>query len=122
MDLDKIVKILNDNKIKNVEILDLNAKSPIMSKIIVGTFASDKNTRAIANQIKEILENDFNVAITIDGEFPGDWIILDLDNIIIELFSEVNLINKCSTSFEDLCFLRIYFARLSIFLFYSSLS
>lgn len=88
MDLDNIVKILNDNKIKNVEILDLNAKSPILSKIIVGTFASDKNTRAVANQIKEILENDFNVTITIDGEFPGDWIILDLDKIIIELFSE----------------------------------
>ena len=54
--VDEILKVLSNNKIKNVEILDLTSKSPLMSKIIVGTFSNDKNTRVIANQVKQELE------------------------------------------------------------------
>lgn len=86
--VDEILKVLSNNKIKNVEILDLTSKSPLMSKIIVGTFSNDKNTRVVANQVKQELEKSLEIEISMEGEFPGDWIILDLEDCAVELFTE----------------------------------
>lgn len=83
-----ISQILCENKIKNIEVLDLTSKSPIITKIIVGTFPNEKNTRAVASQIKEEFEKEFQQEIAMEGEFPGEWIILDLGKYIVELFIE----------------------------------
>lgn len=86
---EKIVKILAENKIKNIQVLNTNFKGSIIGKIIVGSFlANDKNTRLTAIKIKELLQQEFNIEINIDGEFPGDWIILDLGEIFVELLTE----------------------------------
>lgn len=86
--LEVISQILNENKIKNIEVLDLTSKSPIISKIIVGTFPNEKNSKKIARQIKEELEKEFQQEIFMEGEFPGDWIIFDLGKYMLELFVE----------------------------------
>ena len=86
--IEKIKEILLTNKIKGVEILDLQFKSKLLSAIIVGTFPAVCNSRVLANNIKAELEKEFEIQVLIDGEFPGEWIILDLGRIAIELFTE----------------------------------
>lgn len=86
--LEIITQILNENKIKSIEILDLSSKSPIIEKIIVGTFPNEKNSKKIARQIKEELEKEFHQEIFMEGEFPGEWIIFDLGKYMLELFVE----------------------------------
>lgn len=85
---EKIVEILSANKIKNIQVLNTNFKGSIINKIIVGSFPSEKNTRQTAIKIKELLENEFNFEINLDGEFPGDWVILDLKEVFVELLTE----------------------------------
>lgn len=86
--IEKIKEILASNKIKNVEVLDLQFKSGLLNAIVVGTFSSSANPRMVAGNIKAELENEFKIEILIDGEFPGEWIILDMGKVAIELFSE----------------------------------
>ena len=86
---EKVIQILSENKIKNIQVLNTNFKGSIINKIIIGSFlANDKNTRATALKIKEILQQELGYEINLDGEFPGDWIILDLGEIFIELLTE----------------------------------
>ena len=86
---EKIVEILSQNKIKNIQVLNTNFKGSVLGKIIVGSFlAADKNTRATALKIKEILQEEFKLEINVDGEFPGDWVILDLGDMFVELLTE----------------------------------
>ena len=86
---EKIVQILSENKIKNIQVLNTNFKGSIVNKIVVGSFlAGDKNTRLTALKIKELLEKEFSFEINVDGEFPGDWIVLDLGEIFVELLTE----------------------------------
>ena len=84
---ERILEILANNKIKNVQVLNTNFKGSIVNNIIVGTFASEKNTRQTALKIKENLEMEFG-EISIDGEFPGDWIILGVEDTFVELMTE----------------------------------
>ena len=85
---EKIIEILSHNKIKNIKTLNTNFKGSVINKIIVGSFASDKSTRQIATNIKQQLEDEFKFEINIDGEFPGDWVILDLGEVFVELLTE----------------------------------
>ena len=86
--IEKIKEILAANKIKNVEVLDLQYKSKLLSAIVVGTFSTSANPRVVANTVKTEPESEFKIEILIDGEFPGEWIILDMGKIAIELFTE----------------------------------
>ena len=86
--IEKIKEILAANKIKNVEILDLQFKSQLLNVIVVGTFSVAANPRTVANNIKIEIEKELEIAVALEGEFPGDWIILDMGKIAIELFSE----------------------------------
>lgn len=86
--IEKIKEILASNKIKNVEVLDLQLKSQLLNAIVVGTFSMSANARMVAGNIKNELEKEFEMEVAIDGEFPGEWIILDMGKVAIELFSE----------------------------------
>ena len=86
--VEKIKEILASNKIKNVEILDLQFKSQLLNAIVVGTFSSSANSRVVACNIKNELEKEFDAEVGIDGEFPGEWIILDMGKVVVELFTE----------------------------------
>jgi ribosome-associated protein len=82
-----IIQILEEKKLKNIEAFDLKTKSSIIKFIILATCANEKNCRTISYEIEEALKN-LNYKISREGDFPGDWIILDAGNFLIEIFTE----------------------------------
>lgn len=90
MDIDKIkqiVQILEEKKFKNIEAFDLKNKSNLIKFIIVATSSNEKTCRLLSYEIEEILKG-LSYEVKREGDFPGDWIVLDLGDILIELLIE----------------------------------
>ncbi len=86
-EINQIVKILEEKKVKNIEAFDLNSKSEIIKFIILATCSNEKNSRNVCCEIEESLKV-LKYHVRREGDFPGDWIILNLGDILIEIFTE----------------------------------
>ena len=87
INIEKIIEILVEKKLKNIEAFDLKNKSNILKFIILGTCTNEKKCKQTANEIADDLRK-LKHNIEIEGEFPGDWIILDAGEFLIEIFTE----------------------------------
>ena len=85
--LKEYISVLEDKKLKNIEAFDLSGKSEVAKFIIIATANSEKVSRQVANEIKAFFEEK-NKTSNLEGEFPGDWIILDFGDVLIEILTE----------------------------------
>lgn len=83
----KIIEILEEKKLKNIEAFDLKTRSDIIKFIILATCSNEKNCRNISYEVEELLK-ELKYDVKREGDFPGDWIILDTGDILIEIFTE----------------------------------
>lgn len=79
--------LLENKKLKNVEAFDLKFKSELVKFIILATSPNEKYSRQVAVDLQKEFEEK-GIDAKIEGEFPGEWVILDLGEILIEIFTE----------------------------------
>lgn len=82
-----ISSLLESKKLKNVEAFDLKFKSELVKYIILATSPNEKYSRQVAVELQKEFEEK-GIDAKIEGEFPGEWVILDLGEILIEIFTE----------------------------------
>ena len=82
-----IAFLLESKKLKNVEAFDLKFKSELVKYIILATSPNEKYSRQVAVELQKEFEEK-GIDAKIEGEFPGEWVILDLGEILIEIFTE----------------------------------
>ena len=82
-----IASLLESKKLKNVEAFDLKFKSELVKYIILATSPNEKDSRQVAVELQKEFEEK-GIDAKIEGEFPGEWVILDLGEILIEIFTE----------------------------------
>ena len=82
-----LVEILESKKLKNIEAFDLKGKSELVKFIILATSSNEKNSKQVAVELEEEFASQ-GVEVIKEGEFPGDWIVLDLGEVLIEIFTE----------------------------------
>ena len=82
-----IASLLESKKLKNVEAFDLKFKSELVKYIILATSPNEKYSRQVAVELQKEFEKK-GIDAKIEGEFPGEWVILDLGEILIEIFTE----------------------------------
>ena len=85
--LKEFISVLEDKKLKNIEAFDLAGKSEVAKFIIIATAANEKFARQTANEIKSFFEEQNKIS-NLEGEFPGDWVILDFGDVLIEILTE----------------------------------
>lgn len=83
----EIAALLESKKLKNVEAFDLKFKSELVKYIILATSPNEKYSRQVAVELQKEFEEK-GIDAKIEGEFPGEWVILDLGEILIEIFTE----------------------------------
>lgn len=85
--IDKIVKILDDKKAENIEIIDMQGRDYLSKFVIVATTLAARHGAALLDDLKSELkpvgENFLGV------ESSEDWTVIDLGDIMIHLMSEV---------------------------------
>ena len=84
--IDKIVKILDDKKAENIEIIDMQGRDYLSKFVIVATTLAARHGAALLDDLKSELkpagENFLGV------ESSEDWTVIDLGDIMIHLMSE----------------------------------
>jgi len=83
-----IVKIIDDKLGNNIVMLDISKVSSIGDYFIIASAPSDRQTKAIADEIKMQL-SDLDVhPIHKEGYNVGTWVLLDYGDIVVHLFHE----------------------------------
>ena len=84
--LETILKVLDDRKAENVNIIELNDSS-IADKFVVATGTSVIQTKALADYIEEELEKNGYSLLSKEGLREGEWILMDAGDIIVHIFT-----------------------------------
>ena len=85
---EKISEILESFKLKNIMSYNLADKTPLLKKMIIATLPNGVNGRKLACELKQKLFEETKSEVYVEGEFSEDWIVLQVEDITIELFSE----------------------------------
>ena len=85
--LDKIIELLESKKAEDVALFDLRQTPYITSFVIIATALADKHSFALLDYLKTELKASGEHFYSTDEE-SGDWIIADLGDIMIHIFTE----------------------------------
>ena len=87
LDLCKFIKqTLTKNKAKEITVVNLKKKTSIADYMIICTGTSSRHITALSNYLSEDLKKlDLNM-LNIEGRKHGDWIVVDIGDIIVHLF------------------------------------
>ena len=83
--LDCIIDLLDSKKAENIALFDLKDSGYITQYVIIATSMADKHSFALLEYLKSELKNE--VFYCVDEE-SGDWIIADLGDVMVHIFTE----------------------------------
>ena len=81
-----IEKTLAKHKAKDVIRIDLANKSSMADFMIICSGTSNRHVVALSNYISERLKKKHSKNFNIEGRKNGDWILVDIGDVIIHLF------------------------------------
>ena len=85
---DFILKKLDENKIEDITVIDVEKKTSLTKLMIIGTGTSDRHIDAVADNIRTAIKEEFNfTSKRPEGKSTG-WILLDLVDIFVNLFTK----------------------------------
>lgn len=83
--IQRIVKILDEKKAENIQTFDMSDKDYFVSQVVIATTMGDRHGLALLDELKKQLKDFGENFLNIDDE--GEWIVLDLGDILIHLMS-----------------------------------
>lgn len=82
-------RVIEDNRGRDIQVLDLRHLTPIFDYFVIGTGASRRQLHAMSEEIDDKLEKDLNDRrLGREGYDESRWILLDYGNIVVHLFDE----------------------------------
>jgi ribosome-associated protein len=79
-----VVKSLDDLKVIDPQVLNVTKLTSMADYMIVASGTSDRHLKALANSVA-VSVKEAGYSIRSEGEQTGDWILLDLGDIIVHL-------------------------------------
>lgn len=83
-----VIGSLEDDKALDIEVITLadNGTSALADYIIVASGTSSTQTKRMAEKLKDRLNGRGIKDIRIEGTNQGDWVVVDLGDIVVHLF------------------------------------
>lgn len=89
MTLDEMKKIavdaLEDIKGKDIIVLDTRQLSDLFDCMIVASGDSNRQVRAMANNVREELKSRGAEILSMEGEESGEWVLVDIGDLVIHV-------------------------------------
>ncbi len=79
--------IVSDKKGEDILLLDTRAVSFISDYFVIATAASDRQLKAVADEIQKQLKKDRILPLGVEGKPDSGWVLLDYGSVIAHLFS-----------------------------------
>lgn len=86
-DLQRLVlRILEDMKAQDVKTLDVRQLTDVTDVMIIASGTSDRHVRSMADRVRDRVKEEASIRpIGVEGESEGDWILIDLGDIVVHL-------------------------------------
>ncbi len=82
----KIQQLLEDNKAKDITVIDLDGKSSIADFMIIASGSSGRQISALANKLQDIIKPEIKSPFRVEGADESDWVLIDCGDVIVHLF------------------------------------
>ncbi len=84
----KIIEILEDKKGEDILLLDLREIASFTDYFVLCSGPSERTLKALADEVqKKLKREDEILAMSIEGDPEGGWILVDYGNVIVHIFS-----------------------------------
>lgn len=80
-----IIDALDDMKAQDVTILNTEALTDEFDRVIIATATSNRQTRALANNVHEKVKDNGGDVLSTEGEDTGEWVLVDCGDIIVHI-------------------------------------
>lgn len=80
-----VVAALEDIKASDISVLDVSMLTSITHYMIIATANSTRQTRALADNVREKLKEQGAGIFGVEGEQEGEWVLVDLGDIVVHI-------------------------------------
>jgi ribosome-associated protein len=80
-------KIAEDNRAKDILLLDLRKATPLLDYFVIATANSRRQANAIAIEIDAEMKKLGERKLGMEGEEEGSWILIDYGDFVVHIFS-----------------------------------
>ena len=80
-----IVNSLEDIKAFDITVIDVRKKTSIADYMIIASANSNRQTKALARHLKDILKDIGKSVANIEGEGDGEWVLVDLNEVLVHI-------------------------------------
>jgi len=89
MKLNQLLKIvisaLEDIKAYDIKVLDVTKITTLFDRMIIASAVSTRQAKALASNVHDKVKAAGGVVYGIEGEQSGDWMLLDLGDILVHI-------------------------------------
>lgn len=82
------VKALDDNKARQIVKLDVRGLSNVTDFMVVATATSNRHGKSLVDKVWEASKEAGNVPVGMEGEDVGEWVLLDLGDVVVHVMLE----------------------------------
>ncbi len=80
-----VVAALEDIKGRDIVVLKVAHLSPLFERIIIASADSTRQTKALADNVREKLKAIGVQVLSVEGEQGGEWVLVDLGAIVVHV-------------------------------------
>lgn len=78
---------MEEKKAENILLLDLKELTTFTDYFIICNGTSDRMLQSLSTSLREFAKKELNLFVNIEGESRDGWMVADLEDIVIHLFS-----------------------------------
>lgn len=80
-----IVAALEDIKARDIVVLDTRKLTSLFERMVIASGDSNRQTRALADNVREKVKAAGEYVGNTEGEETGDWVLVDLGDVIVHV-------------------------------------
>jgi len=81
-----VARAMLDKKALDVQVLHVAPLTSIADYLVIGSAESDRQTRAIADFVREVLSRVGRRPLSLEGTASGQWVLIDLGEVVAHVF------------------------------------
>lgn len=83
----KLAELLNSKKAEDIVVIDIAEKSSFADFLVVASGTSDRHIESLIDDVEDLAAQDGVPTKGIEGKNGTGWILLDIGDVIVNIFS-----------------------------------
>jgi ribosome-associated protein len=83
-----VARAMLDKKALDVQVLHVAPLTSIADYLVIGSAESDRQTRAIADSVAEVLGRAGQRPLSLEGTTSGQWVLIDFGDVVAHVFRQ----------------------------------